>query len=600
MIPYQYRYLPIGNARYEGTVHDNADFILHKQLLDQPLWDKFVRVFTERPDSADLGWRGEYYGKMMRGACLTYRYLPSEELYQVLYDTVNALLDTQDADGRITTYPKDKEYCGWDMWTRKYVLVGSLYFYGICRDEAFKARILTAMKAHVDYLIATLGEGKLSVLETSHWWGGVNSASILEPIVELYKLTGEERYLTFAKYVLESGGCRDGNLLLLAEEGKLAPYEYPTVKAYEMMSYFEGALAYYEVTGETRYLNIVEKFVDAVRRTDITIIGCAGCTHELFDHSAVKQTEETEPLAIMQETCVTVTWMRLQERLLRLTGKVVYAEGIEQSALNALYGSINHHSLPQLEKGSNTYLPGVPFDSYSPLTFKARGIGIGGYKVFTEGGYYGCCACIGAAGTALFPLTAVMAGDMGLVLNQYNNGTVTAATPDGNPVTLTVNGYFADEGHATVTLALNTPETFTLRLRIPAWSHEPTVTVNGETTAVEKGYLDLTRAWKDGDTVTVDCHPEVETHTLNGKLAFTYGPLVLARDEGKEEGSIESPVKPILHNGRLTVNQLDAEAGETVRFTVKTEAGDLLLTDYASCGKNWTDGRNRISVWLNT
>ena len=147
MIPYRYRYLPMGNARYEGTVHDNADFILHKQLLDQPLWDKFVHVFTERPDSADLGWRGEYYGKMMRGACLTYRYLPSEELYTVLFDTVKALLDTQDADGRITTYPKDKEYCGWDMWTRKYVLVGSLYFYGICRDEAFKARILTAMKA---------------------------------------------------------------------------------------------------------------------------------------------------------------------------------------------------------------------------------------------------------------------------------------------------------------------------------------------------------------------------------------------------------------------------------------------------------------------
>ena len=600
MISYQYRYLPIGNARYEGVVHDNADFILHKQLLDKPLWDKFVHVFTERPDAADLGWRGEYYGKMMRGACLTYRYLPSDELYAVLYDTVKSLLDTQDADGRITTYHKDKEYCGWDMWTRKYVLVGSLYFYGICRDEAFKARILTAMKSHVDYLIATLGEGKLSVLETSHWWGGVNSASILEPIVELYKLTGEEKYLAFAKYVLESGGCRDGNILELAEADKLAPYEYPVVKAYEMMSYFEGALAYYEVTGETRYLNIVEKFAEAVRKTDITIIGCAGCTHELFDHSSDKQTEETEPLAIMQETCVTVTWMRLQERLLRLTGKVVYAEGIEQSALNALYGSINHKGLPQLEKSTDTYLPGVPFDSYSPLTFKARGIGIGGYKVFTEGGYYGCCACIGAAGTALFPLIAVMAGDSGFVLNQYNNGTVTAETPHGNPVALNISGYFADEGHATVTLSLSTPETFTLRLRVPAWSHEPTVAINGETAAAEAGYFDLTREWKDGDRITVDCHPEVEVRTLNGKIAFTYGPLVLARDEEKEDGSIESPVVPVLNKGRLIVNQLDAEAGETVRFTVKTEEGDLLLTDYASCGKNWTSERNRISVWLNT
>ena len=102
MIPYQYHYLPMGRARYEGTVHNNADFILRKQLLDKPLWDKFVHVFTERPDHLDWGWRGEYYGKMMRGACLTYRYLPSDELYNVLYETVKGLLDTQDADGRIT------------------------------------------------------------------------------------------------------------------------------------------------------------------------------------------------------------------------------------------------------------------------------------------------------------------------------------------------------------------------------------------------------------------------------------------------------------------------------------------------------------------
>lgn len=600
MIPYIYRYLPAGTARYEGAVHDNAAFILQKQLLDKSLWDKFVYVFTERPDAADLGWRGEYFGKMMRGACLTYRYLPDETLYGVLYETVRGILNAQDAHGRITTYPVEKEFCGWDMWTRKYVLVGCLYFYGICRDEAFKERIVTAMKGQVDYLMDKLGEGKLSVLDTSHWWGGVNSASILEPIVELHKLTGDEKYLTFAKYILESGGCRDGNLLLLAEAGEKMPYEYPVVKAYEMMSYFEGALAYYEVTGETRYLHIVESFVDAVRKTDITVIGCAGCTHELFDHSAVKQTEETEPLAIMQETCVTVTWMRLLDRLLRLTGKVIYAEGIEQSALNALYGSLNTEGLPQLSKEENIRVPGVPFDSYSPLTFKARGIGIGGYKKFSTGGYYGCCACIGAAGTALFPLMGVMATEDGAVLNAYHNGTVTVCTPAGQTATLTVMGDYMGEGNATVRVTLPTPETFTLRFRIPAWSHEPTVTVKGETQSVAAGYVDLTREWKKGDTVTLACHPEVEMQTLNGKLAFTFGGLALARDEQKEDGDIEAPVVPVLNGGKPVVDQITAETGETVRFLLKTADGDLLLTDYASCGKHWMEERNRISVWLNT
>ena len=42
--------------------------------------------------------------------------------------------------------------------------------------------------------------------------------------------------------------------------------------------------------------------------SDITVIGCAGCT--LFDHSAVRQLDAAEK-GVMQETCVTVMWMKL-------------------------------------------------------------------------------------------------------------------------------------------------------------------------------------------------------------------------------------------------------------------------------------------------
>jgi DUF1680 family protein len=231
------------------------------------------------------------------------------------------------------------------MWTRKYVLVGCLYFYGICKDESFKTQIIAALKKHVDYLLATLGkdEGKKSIVDTSAWWGGVNSCSILEPIVELYKITKEDKYLAFAEYILEVGGCKDGNLIEIAEKNELYPYQYPEVKAYETMSYFEGALAYYETTGNERYLKIVQQFVDAVLKTDVTVIGCSGCTHELFDNSILKQTYFNE--VQMQETCVTVTWMRILTRLLLLTGDVFYADRIEKSALNALYGSINTKAL---------------------------------------------------------------------------------------------------------------------------------------------------------------------------------------------------------------------------------------------------------------
>ena len=169
----------------------------------------------------------------------------------------------------------------------------------------------------------------------------------------------------------------------------------------------------------------------------------------------------------------------------------------------------------------------------------------------------------------------------------------------GNPIKMTVSGYFFDEGQATVTLALDTPETFTLRLRVPAWSHKPTLAVNGVTCAVNNGYVDLIREWKNGDTLTLECYPEVEITELNGKIAFTFGALALARDEQKESGNIEAPVIPVLNHGKPVVNQLDAEEGETVRFLLKTAGGELLLTDYASCGKHWMEERNRISVWLN-
>lgn len=594
-----FSYLNIGSAKYTNTAHENALFILHKQLKDKELWKKFINVFKTKADIADNGWRGEYFGKMMRGACLTYRYFPDEELYEILYDTVKNLLATQDDLGRITTYTVEAEYNGWDMWTRKYVLVGCLYFHGICKDEAFKAEIITALKKHADYLLATLGEGKKSIVDTSHWWGGVNSCSILEPIVELYKITKEQKYLAFAEYILSVGGCKDGNLIEIAEKGELYPYQYPEVKAYETMSFFEGALAYYETTGNERYLNIVQQFADAVLETDVTLIGCSGCTHELFDNSALKQTEEIEGRAVMQETCVTVTWVRLLERLLRVTGESKYAEHIERSVWNALYGSINFFDNQQYSAEQDKFLDGVPFDSYSPLVFKERGIGIGGFKQFEEGGYYGCCACIGAAGTGLFPLMSVMRSDDGFVFNYYNEGEIEETTPNGQKVRFVVLGNYLATGNVKMQIFLENPEEFTLCLRIPEWSNAPTVTLCGDCVEAQAGYGMIEKEWQDGEEILLAFHPEIKRVDLNGKSAFVYGALALARDEQKESGDIKATFTPVVENGKLQAETCEIEKGEQVRFLLKTEEGAVLLTDYASCGKKWMEERNRISVWLN-
>lgn len=595
-------YLGIGNASYTGVAHDYVQFTESHQLKNRTLWDRFVHVFTEDADN-DHAWRCEYWGKMMRGACLTYMYHPTEELYEVLENAVRGLLDAQREDGRFSTYSTEEEFTGWDMWGRKYVLTGMMHFMRICKDEELNKTILAALSRHADYIVEHIGdkEGQKTIFETSQNWLGVNSASILEPFVELYTRTGEKKYFDFATYLIETGGCSGGNLIDLALEDKLAPYQYPEVKAYETMSYFEGVLAYYELTGEKKYLEAVQKFTERVNETDITMIGCSGCTHELFDHSAKKQALFSS--MIMQETCVTVTWMRLLARLLSLTGNAVYADRIEQAGYNALHGSVNiHQQRGKTSPGSETFkLAPVTFDSYSPLYIGKRGKSTGGLQRFipngtADGEFYGCCACIGSAGTALLPLSASMISENGVVINHLMPGKIDTALENGTKVQICTETEYPAQGSAKLTLSLASPASFALSIRIPAWCENATVAVNGKAEKANAGYYTVNREWKDGDTVEVALEMKLVRHMLGDKTAYTYGALVMGRDAMKDGRSVESPFIPKSDNDYKLA---DTENGELVRVILSCENGDLLLTDYASCGKLWMNDNAFVSVWLN-
>ena len=134
-------YLNPSEAIYTGRVAETVDFTIEKQLKDKALWKKFANQFRVRLDSDDQGWRGEYWGKMMRGGCLMYRYSADEELYETLNFAVEELLTTMDELGRISSYTVETEFSGWDLWSRKYVLSGLQHFYSICKDEDLKAQM---------------------------------------------------------------------------------------------------------------------------------------------------------------------------------------------------------------------------------------------------------------------------------------------------------------------------------------------------------------------------------------------------------------------------------------------------------------------------
>ena len=574
-----------------GIMDNAVNFVIDNQLKGRNSWQKAVEVFQTREDSLDEFWRGEFFGKQMRGAALVYEYTQDEELYEILTDTVKDLLSKQDEYGRFSTYTVEKEFHGWDMWSRKYVLVGMTYYYKICKDEGLKAAIIEACKKHLDYILSKIGkeEGKIAITATSAWWGCVNSCTILEPTMEMYKLTREKRYLDFAEYIISLGGCSDCNLVDLALNSDLYPYQYPVTKAYEMMSFYEGLIAYYEVTGEKKYFDAAVRFMDLVEQSDITIIGCSGCTHELFDHSAVMQTEYHEN--IMQETCVTVTWMRVNQRLFKLTGDAKYMNRIELSGYNSLYGSLNTEMNKQMSMFTKEYWEGGVFESYSPLYMNKRGRGLGGFCSFASGGYNGCCLAIGACGIALMPLSAVMQNDEKVFVNLMFDGEAIVKDKEGKEVAISFQSNYPANGYGKITVKEDC--SLALYIRNPKWCENMRVNDN----AVTGDYCVLDKVFHAGECIEVYMPMSVKMHTLNGKIAFTYGPLTLASDEQKCERELQ---KPVVVEENFVCKEEQTEKWEIVRFTCELGDGDrLLLTDYQSCGKKWLSDKPYMTVWFN-
>ena len=594
-----------GEARYHGYIDRLVRFTVEHQLLDAQTWQMFVDQFRLHSDS-DNCWRGEYWGKMMRGGCMTYACTKNERLYRTLEASVLDLLGTQDAEGRITTYPKEKEFNGWDMWVRKYVMLGLLFFYDICKNRGLRGRILRAAERHADYIVRAIGDGagQKPILETSAVWGGLNSASILEPFVLLYERTAAPSYLRFSEYIAGTGMCKDMDLIGTCLHKSAYPYQFKHTKAYEMMSCFEGLLELYRVTGENDYLQAAINFADMVAETDITAIGCAGCTHELFDHAAVRQTEYSD--MVMQETCVTVTWMKLCSKLLYLTGESRFADQIERSALNAMAGAVNTECQDMHRAKAMVYTNGepesvphepFPFDSYSPLFNNRRGEKVGGFKRMQNGRSYGCCACIGSAGTALSEIFGVLKGENALYVNLYAKCSVRTAL-NGNDVALDLSADLAKSGTVRIRVRAGAP--FTLALRVPAWSSGFCVQINGRPQGrqTEKGYLPL--SLDQGESVVeIAVGNDLQVHRLNGKFLLTKGPFVLAADK-RFTPDLGAPVRLLRGAKRLPLSVVRRDGFHpNIALQIKTDGAPLLVFDYAETAKNYDDEISGATVWFN-
>jgi len=151
----------------------------------------------------------------VRSAIFSWRGQLDSKLLTLIKNTVTDLLSTQTADGCISSYPLELQTKDWDIWGRKYVLLGlARYYLEIEPDEAVK----TAMTRELDYLISQVGPRANNILECGQY-NGMAASSVLEPAVLTYRVTGEKRFLDYALWIAGQGGSTINNIFTTILQG---------------------------------------------------------------------------------------------------------------------------------------------------------------------------------------------------------------------------------------------------------------------------------------------------------------------------------------------------------------------------------------------
>lgn len=582
-----------GSVKLSGVLGKSLDASMKGDMLS---WDvnDLVRPFKTRPENKM--WQIEFWGKWFTSAALAYDYEPSAQLDKILKYAASELLKTQGADGSITTYKKDSEFAGWDMWGRKYVLLGLLAEYVRTGDS----KILNAAEKHADSIMASVGEGKkIDNICKIGMWKGLASSSLLEPMVLLYKYSGEKKYLEYAEWIVSCWGKEGGpkpDILAQALEGKSVVDMLPKPKkgakdymdgglskSYEMMSCYEGLVELYRITKNEKYKQAAMNAAKAILDREITVLGSGSIWERWVDGKFCQQRDSEH----WMETCVSATWIKFCAQLLRLTADPSYADSIELCAYNALIAAQR--------------ADGKWWAHYSTMK--------GTRKPAPEqsGMHMNCCVASGPRALFLLPKIAYMTGgEMGLYVNLYENGSGKVYVPAvKGDVVLKVSDVDYGAENLRAKIKLEMPKGlygFNLCLRIPSWSEKTKIFANGQVAAYPDSgvYAVLKRDWKNGDEVEVEFDSRafiVRDPSDQKRFAVRRGPFVYASDK-RFDKAFGEPLTPEL-DGKYIKNAVPVKIdGADAALKIKSSDGtEHTLVDYPSAGTTWS-AESPFTVWF--
>lgn len=394
-------------------------------------------------------------------------------------------------------------------------------------------------------------------------YGGMN-----EVLVNLAAVTKKDRYLETA-HLFEQPGFLDPLAARRDElQGLHANTHVPKII---------GAARMYEVTGDRRYRQIAEYFLEEVLTARTYVIG--NTSVEEFWRTAPGQLQGTLQWK-NAECCVAYNLMKLERLVFGWTGDARWMDAYERSLFNCRLGTQNAQGLKQY---------------FIPLA-------AGYWRAYnTPEESFLCCTGTGAEEFAKFADTIYFHRGSDLYVNQFF-----ASALDWKEGGLAIEQVtkFPLEQSTTLKIKSTRPAARTIHVRIPSWTTDGAeVKINGraiEAVADPGSYLAIRRVWQDGDTIGVHLPMQLWMEHLAGDdsiCAALYGPMALAADlgTGPTDGvarSLYEPfpkaIPPADHLPKVTAKAdvgpskwIHVESASELRFTADSDSAKFSLVPLA-------------------
>ncbi len=434
--------------------------------LDRDWLDKFKHR-TDRGDKTCV-----YYGigKVLDAGSLFAQYTGEPkvaERAQYIMDQLRSSRDPDGYQGFWNVEPNNHQnVVNWILHEQEYLNLALVRNYRVTGN----AQALADAKIMANYIMRMFpaNEKGENIIP-----GSTSIAGITESFVELYRVTGENTYLDFAKH-LQYGPHWYYLKPYDAWEKNIAQARY---HVYVMLSHMYPDTELYRLIGGEDYLKkslwMKQELLEQGRGGLLVTGSTSQGEHFTYNQDGAGQVEES---------CVTAYLLRWVDSLMRLEGDMRYGDIMERAIYNALFGA-------QSPDGRHICY-------FTPFTGKRK---------FQTIDTFCCNGNFRRAVAELPQKVYYRTPDGGIALNLFSRSDKTFEVK-GKTVEIKQETDYPNSGEIKLSFTCSEPVEFAFLFRTPRWAESMTCTVCNEPCSPNKselGYAKVKRVWKSGDTLTL-------------------------------------------------------------------------------------------------